>query len=50
MMAGMEELGMTIGMMCAADRMVMVRMRVPVQTPTSLDVAVVRSPVDADTG
>ena len=37
-------------MMCAADRMVVLRMRVPVQTPTPVDVAIVRPPVDADAG
>ena len=48
MVAGTEELGPAFGMMYEADRMPMIRMRVPVQTPTPLDVAVVRPPVDAD--
>jgi hypothetical protein len=48
MMAGPEERGPAFGMMHDADRMPVIRMRVPVQTPTVLDVAVVLSPVDAD--
>jgi hypothetical protein len=47
---GVEELGAAVGMMRAADRMVMVRMGMPVQTPTPVDVAIVRTPVDADAG
>jgi len=45
-----EELSPAIGMVDEADGMPMVRMRVPVQTPASADVAVVRPPVDADAG
>jgi len=45
-----EELGPAGGMMEAADGMPMVRMRVPVQAPTSADVAVVRAPIDPHTG
>jgi hypothetical protein len=48
--AGMKELGPALGMMDGADRMPMIRVRVPVQTPTPLDVAVVFAPVDADAG
>jgi hypothetical protein len=50
MMPGMEEVGPAVGMMDDADRMPMVRMRVPVQSPAPLNVAVVRSPEDADAG
>src|SRR5262249_31576833 len=48
MMPGLEELGPAFGMMYEADRMPVTRMRVPVQTPTLLDVAVVLPPVNAD--
>ena len=48
MVPGVEEVGTAVGMMRPADRMVMVRMGVPVQTPTPGDVAIVRPPVDAD--
>jgi hypothetical protein len=41
---------MVVGMMCSADRMAVVGMGVPVETPTPGDVAVVRSPVDPDAG
>jgi hypothetical protein len=47
MVSRVEELGAAVGVMCAADLMVVFRMRVPVETPTSVDVAVVRPPVDA---
>src|SRR5262249_48689017 len=49
MMAGPEELGAALGMMHNANRMPMIRMRVPIQTPTVLDVAIVLPPVDAYT-
>ena len=48
MVSRVEEIGAAIGMMEATNGMPMVRMRVPVQTPTPLDVAVVRPPVDPD--
>ena len=50
MVQRIEELGAPVGVMDEADRMPMVRMRVPVQTPAPSDVAVVRSPEDADGG
>jgi hypothetical protein len=45
-----EELRCAMRMVCEADGMSMLRMRVPVQTPTTEDVAVVRPPKDADAG
>jgi len=48
MMAGPEEFGPAFWMMYEADRMPVIRMRVPVQTPTVFDVAVVLAPIDAD--
>jgi len=45
---GVEELSAAVRMMRTADRMVMVRMGVPVQSPAPGDVAIVRPPVDAD--
>jgi len=48
MVPPVEELSAAIGMMEAADRMLMRRMRMPVQTPAPVDVAVVRPPVHAD--
>ena len=50
MVHGVKELSAPVGMMGPADRMVVLGMRVPVQTPTPVDVAVVRPPVDADAG
>src|SRR5215468_9386584 len=50
MVSRVEELGPAGGMMEAANGMPMVRMRVPVQAPTSADVAVVRAPIDTHTG
>ena len=48
MVARVEELSAAVGMVRAAHRMIVLRMRVPVQTPTPVDVAIVRPPVDAD--
>jgi hypothetical protein len=50
MVAGVKELRAPVGTMCATDLMVVLRMRVPVQTPTPIDVAVVRPPVHPDAG
>jgi len=50
MVSSVEELSAAIGVMCATDRMAVLRMRVPVQTPTPGDVTVMRAPVDADAG
>jgi hypothetical protein len=50
MVSPVEEISAAIGMMKAADRVVMRRMRVPVQAPTPVDVAVVRPPVHAHAG
>ena len=50
MVHGVKELSAPVGMMGPGDRMVVLGMRVPVQTPTPVDVAVVRPPVDADAG
>jgi hypothetical protein len=50
MVSRVEELGPASGMMETANGMPVVRMRVPVQAPTSADVAVVRAPIDTDTG
>ena len=48
MVASMQKLSAAVGMMYAADLMVMLWMRVPVQTPTPIHVAVVGPPIDAD--
>jgi len=48
MVAGIEELGPAIGVMHEADRMTVLGVRVPVEAPTPLDVAIVSSPEDAD--
>jgi hypothetical protein len=48
MVARVEELSAALGVMCATDRMVVVRMRVPIETPAPVDVTVVCPPVDTD--
>jgi len=47
MVASMQKVGAAVGVMRAADLMAVLRMRVPVQTPTAIDVAVVGTPIDA---
>ena len=49
MVPGTKELGSALGMMYEADRMPVIGVGVPVQTPTPVDVAVMRPPEDTDT-
>jgi hypothetical protein len=48
MVSGLEEVGSAIWMMGEANRMSVLRMGVPVQTPASADMAIVCPPEDAD--